>query len=167
MEKYNLKWITLILALFVIQSSFLPLFHIHSVGPDLLLLTLLSYSFFNGKTKGAGCGFFIGIFQDLASGTFFGYNTLTKILIGVGAGSISSRSFRDNFLIPIFLAFMGTIASYLIMLLLTLLQGYRFNLVLHIVEFLPYMLIYNLIFAYPIHFLVRRINGAKKDENKV
>ena len=40
------KWLAFVMAVFVMQSSFLPIIHYNGVGPDLLLLILASYAFF-------------------------------------------------------------------------------------------------------------------------
>lgn len=141
------------LVLFVLQTSFLPLFAVHGVSPDLLLLLTVSFGFLRGVREGALMGFAVGLLQDLATGTFLGVNAFTRLLIGLVCGSFSERVFKEQFFLPIMASVAATAANYFVLALFMLLLGYRFSLVQSIGYTLIPMLIYQLAFAYPIHRL--------------
>lgn len=159
-------WVVFVLLALVMQSSFLPIIHYNGVGPDLMLLIIGSYAFLNGSRKGCFMGFMLGLFQDLATGNFFGINTFSKMIIGFGCGIFSSRVLQDNFIMPISAAVVSTTASYTMAAVIMFLMGYRFNLLSHIPAHLLPMLCYNVIFAYPIHLLVHKIDDYSDDDKK-
>lgn len=159
------KWLAFVMAVFVMQSSFLPIIHYNGVGPDLLLLILASYAFFKGSRMGCFMGFLLGLFQDLATGTFFGVNTFTKMIIGYGCGIFSKRILRDSFILPISASIMSTAAAYLISGSIMLLLGYKFNILIHVTTHLVPMLCYNILLSYPMHAMVRKMIDDP-DENK-
>jgi len=150
--------IGLVLLLYVLQTSFLPLFAVHGVSPDLMLLLTVSFAFLRGVREGALMGFAVGLLQDLSTGTFLGVNAFTRLLIGLVCGSFSDRVFKEQFFLPIMASVAATIANYFILVLLMLLLGYRFDLVHHMGYILIPMLIYQLAFAYPVHRLAYELD---------
>ncbi len=96
-----LGWLVMALGLYVLQSSFLPLIFFHGIGPDLLLLLTISYAFLKGNKLGSFMGFLLGLFEDLATGSFLGVNIFINMLVGFGCGIFSNRVLRDSFILPI------------------------------------------------------------------
>ena len=137
-----LGWLVMALGLYVLQSSFLPLVFFHGIGPDLLLLLTISYAFLKGNKLGSFMGFLLGLFEDL----------------GFGCGTFSNRVLRDSFILPIAASCVGTIASYCVYELVIVLLGYGFYPVAHIQMKLLPMLCYNVIFAWPVHVMVHRMD---------
>ena len=82
-----LGWLVMALGLYVLQSSFLPLVFFHGIGPDLLLLLTISYAFLKGNKLGSFMGFLLGLFEDLATGSFLGVNIFINMLVGFGCGT--------------------------------------------------------------------------------
>lgn len=147
-------WGGLFLLLYVLQSSFLPLVAWRRVSPDLLLLVVVSVSLLRGCRQGVFAGFMAGLLQDLATGTFLGTGILTKMLVGYSCGSFSQRLFREQSCIPVLAALASTVVQYLAMAGLVYMLGFRFDIAEHIINYLPPMLLMNVIFAYPVHKLV-------------
>lgn len=165
MKKFFL-WFAFVALTFVVQSSFLPIIHYEGIGPDLLLLIIGSYSFLNGSRLGCYAGFLIGLFQDIATGTFFGINAFSKLLIGYWCGIFSNRVLQDSFLLPISASVVSTVASYFMMGVIMFLLGYSFNPLIHITTHLVPMLCYNMVFAYPVHVFVHKMVDNSEDKNK-
>ena len=65
-------WALYMVVLYVVQSSLLPLAAWHEISADLLLVAVVSVSFFLGSQGGVMFGFCAGLLQDLATGTFSG-----------------------------------------------------------------------------------------------
>lgn len=166
MLKKFILWVLFVIVIFVIQSSFLPIIHYKGMGPDLLLLVIGSFAFLKGSRMGSFLGFVLGLFQDLATGTFFGVNTFSKMIIGFACGIFSSRVLQDSFLMPISAAVVSTVASYVSVGCIVFLLGYSFNPLVHIPTHLLPMLLYNVIFAYPMHILVHKMVDDQEDKNK-
>lgn len=151
-------WLTFVIAVYVIQSSFFPLIQFHGTGPDLFILLAGSIAFFHGKKVGAFAGFMLGLFQDLATGTFFGINTLTKMFMGYGCGIFYNRVLRDSFFLPLTAAIVNTIAGFVVIEVIMFLLGYGMNFFHHVLYKLLPMLCYNTVFSWPLYCMVRKVN---------
>ena len=157
------KWAIFVVLLYVIQISFLPLISFHGVSADLLLLLTVSFGFLRGAKLGLFMGFFVGLLQDLASGTFFGVNVLIRMIIGFVSGQLSDRVFKEQFFLPVFASLAAVAANYFLTALFIFLLGYRFDILAHIgYTFVP-MICWQLLLAYPIHVLTYWVNEKIHD----
>ncbi len=164
MKKYKF-FVLFFLGLFVLQLSFLPLIAIYGIVPDLLLLATVSFAFLRGSVWGGFIGFALGLLEDLSVGSFFGLHAFTLTLIGLFFGRFSDRVFKEQFFLPITASVAATFAKYLISAVIVYLLGYHFNPLLHMGRVLFILLLFQLIFAYPIHWatfhLDRRIHDPE------
>lgn len=158
------KWAAFAAALFVLQTSILPLLAYHGITADLMLLLTVSFAFLRGAKQGAFMGFSVGLMQDLATGTYFGVNTLARTLMGLLFGQFSDRVFKEQFFLPVLASMAVTILNYFILALLMVLLGYRFNLESHMQQMLVPMLLYQLAFAYPVHYLTYRLDKRLEEK---
>ncbi|MCX7781062.1 MAG: rod shape-determining protein MreD [Negativicutes bacterium] len=150
-------WAALIIVTLALQSALLPVFAFNGIKPDLLLIITVSAGLLYGKEHGVGVGFFAGLVQDLAAGGIFGLNTLTKILIGLLAGSAERKVFKEHILLPLTAMAVTTVLSYGAILVLLMLFGYKVNFVAAAVNNLPPQMLYNMIFSVPLHWVVYRL----------
>ena len=146
-----------VIVLYVIQSSILPLLAWHEISADLLLIAVVSVSFLRGSRDGAAFGFFAGLLQDLATGTFFGVDIFSKMVIGYGCGAFTRHFFKEQYFLPVFSVVAASAANYFIILLFMILLGYRFEWVEQISGLLLPMTAFNAIFALPVHFWTRKM----------
>ena len=165
MKRYRL-FVLFFIVLFALQFSFLPLIAVYGVIPDLLLLATVSYAFLRGSAWGGLVGFGLGLMEDLSVGSFFGLHTFTLTLIGLFFGRFSDRVFKEQFFLPITASVAATVAKYVISAVIVYLLGYRFHPLLHMGRVLFILLIFQLIFAYPIHWatfhLDKRMSEPKR-----
>ncbi|WP_196591337.1 rod shape-determining protein MreD [Pectinatus frisingensis] len=152
--KKNLSWIAVFLIAYVLQTSFLNLFSFKNVNVDLILLLTVSYALTHGYRLGTFAGFCGGLLQDIASGTFLGFNTLSKMIIGFGFGLMIGRVYEGKILLPLVSSVVATAANYVILIIVVLLLGYRINLIQSLYNLLLIPLIYNLVFSYFVHKVV-------------
>ena len=162
MKKYR-YFVLYFLVLFVLQFSFLPLISIYGIVPDLLVLVTVSYAFLRGSAWGALVGFVLGLVQDLSVGSFFGLHAFTLTLIGLFFGRFSDRVFKEQFFLPITASVAATLAKYLISALIIYLLGYHFNPLLHMGRVLFILIIFQLVFAYPIHWSTFQLDKRIRD----
>ncbi len=158
-------WAALICGALVLQTSTLPLIAYKGIGPDLILLIVVAVSFLCGPRIGFFVGFIAGLIQDLVTGTFFGTNIFSKMILGGFCGVFSTKIFKEQFFLPLFSAAGATVMNYLILAVLMLLLGYRFNPILQIQTMLIPMLCYNLMFAWPMYCLVRTVCAKTTEKN--
>lgn len=144
-------WAMMTAGLYVLQASLFPLIAYHGVTVDFLLLMTVSFSFLRGMHQGVLLGFWAGLMQDLASGTFFGIHTFSLSIIALFFGRFSDRVFKEQFFLPVLASIAATALNYFILLLLMLLLGYRFNIISHIQYTLFPMFFYQLAMAYFVH----------------
>ncbi len=163
MKKFSVQALYVIV-LYVIQSSLLPLLAWHEISADLLLVAVVSVSFLQGSRSGAMFGFCAGLLQDLATGTFFGVDIFSKMVIGYGCGAFTRHFFKEQYLLPVFSVIAASVANYFIILLFMILLGYRFDWMEQISGLLLPMTVFNSVFALPVHLWTRKLSerfGAK------
>ena len=145
-------------ALYVLQTSFFPLIAYHGISPNFMLLLTTSFAFLKGMEKGTLMGFATGLLTDLATGTFFGIHTFSYMLMGNLCGRFANRVYKDQFFLPVLASLGITTLNYFILALLMVLLGYRFNPISNVQMTLVPMLIYQLAFAYPVHYFTYKLD---------
>lgn len=151
-------WGTVLIVSLILQSTLLPVLAYAGIHADLLLIVVISLSLLLGKDHGAVIGFTAGLLQDLASGTFFGMNTFSKMILGYFFGMAERQVFKEHMFLPIMAMVCATIGNCFITAVIMLLLGYQFNLFNNMVTMLVPLLAYHVILAFPIHKLIYRIN---------
>ena len=162
--KVFLGWLVLSLVLYVLQTSLMPLIFFRGIGPDLLLLVTISFAFLKGKQQGSFMGFLLGLLEDLATGGFFGVNTLSHMALGYACGIFSNRVLRDSFILPVVAAVVSTTATFCFMELIMALLGYGFYPLTHLKWKLFPMLCYNVVFAWPVHVIVHKVDSLVSEK---
>ncbi len=152
------KMAVFVIVLYVLQTSFFPLLAYHSISPDFMLLVTVSFAFLRGTEKGTLMGFATGLLTDLATGTFFGIHAFSYMLMGNLCGRFANRVYKEQFFLPVFASLGVTALNYFILALLMVLLGYRFNPISNVQMTLVPMLIYQLAFAYPVHYLTYKLD---------
>ena len=103
-------------------------------------------------------GISVDLFQDLASGTFLGIHTLSLVIICILIHKISQLIYKENIFLPIVASVFSTFLNYFIIALFIFLLGYSYNIWL-VINNMIIALIYNLVFAYPVYFIVVKIDA--------
>ena len=152
------KLVAFVIALYVLQTSFFPLMAYHGISPNFMLLLTVSFAFLRGMEQGTFMGFLTGLLTDLATGTFFGIHAFTYLLMGNLCGRFANRVYKDQFFWPVFASLGVTALNCFILALLMVLFGYRFNPISNVQVTLLPMLIYQLAFAYPVHYLTYKLD---------
>jgi len=81
-----------VLALLLLQTTFVPFLSIGGFLPDPLLLWVVYVAIRRGQMEATITGFLVGLLQDAVSMQFFGLSALTKTIAGFVAGYF----FNDN-----------------------------------------------------------------------
>ncbi len=155
--KTVMPWIPLVFIIYVIQSSFLPIISYNGISADLIMLSAVSLSIIHEKYA-VLYGFCIGLFYDLASGTFLGIHTFSFLVICLICSLLSQRIYKENIFLPLAASVSTTILNHFIIAVLIFLLGYDYNIWLVINKILI-SLIYNLIFAYPLYLFILKIDS--------
>ena len=150
-------WLSVIIVTIIIQSTVLPLVAIQGIYPDMLLVVVVSYSLLSGKERGVGMGFFAGLVQDLAFGSVFGANTLSKLAIGYFFGLAERKVFKEHVLLPVATTAVATIVNCFFIFSILSIFGYKIGIIPSIVDNVLPLTLYNLVIAIPVHHLIYRL----------
>ena len=97
---YYLAQILIVLILFSIQTTWLGMFSIGGVVPDLALIWVVYCAVHCSRTMGVGSGVITGILQDSLSGGLLGVNTLSKSFIGLFFSALKDKFYVEG-VIPV------------------------------------------------------------------
>ena len=93
-----LRYVLLMGAALILQSTVLKLVAIAQIRPDLILLALFYIALLEGSYGAAVAGFCGGLVQDVYSPTTMGLNALCKTLIGFSLGYCQRGIFVESLL---------------------------------------------------------------------
>lgn len=159
-------WLLTASLLYVLQSSFFSRIAWHGFAPDLILLFTVSFSFLYGSRFGVWMGFMVGLIMDLASGTFFGFNTFSKMLTGYACGSFSKQVFKEQMILPMTAVSLASVGQYFLFIGILLMMGYSIDVCAYLGRtFIP-MILMNIFPSLLVHFLVREVDARLKEEKQ-
>jgi rod shape-determining protein MreD len=96
---------------FTLHIAFGSSLSLFNAQPNLALLTLLVCCLFCGPRTGAFAGFFTGLLEGSYAAGYLGSFLVTRSLAGWLVGALDERLFRDNPLIAMGIAFLGTLLA--------------------------------------------------------
>lgn len=115
--------VPLLVVVAVIQTSVVPHLAIWGVFADLPLLVVVTWSLLRGAREGVVWGFVAGIAVDSLSGAPFGAATLSLMAAGGLSGLGQATVVRARFLLPSVAAFLASIVSSLVFMLVAQVSG--------------------------------------------
>ena len=156
------QWAILVIILYVLQTSLFPMASYNGISPNFMLLLTVSVAFLMGHRYGVFMGFASGLLQDLLTGSYFGCDIFSYMLIGLLCGKFSDHIFKEQFFLPVMSSFFTAAMHYFIMVMFIYLLGYQLDLKWSLQYTLIPLLCYQFAFAYPIHKLVFEFNKYVK-----
>lgn len=166
MIKKNVIWLLTAAVLYTFQSSFLIRISWNGISAELLLLFIVSFSFLYGSRHGVWMGFCVGLFQDLATGTFFGLNTFSKMVLGYISGNFSKKVFKEQLFLPVVAVGLASLLQYILFMLILFLLGYSFEPMEFNKRCLLPILVMNMIWALPVNYLIRKVHTYLQSEKQ-
>jgi rod shape-determining protein MreD len=104
----------LLILAFLMQSVVSTYLSISGITPDFLLAIVVSYGLLFGWEVGLAGGVIGGLLIDLIAGRYIGLHVLAYGTVGVVAGLVEGRVFKDNILLAPIGGFTGSIVSQVI-----------------------------------------------------
>jgi len=136
-----------------LQSTVIPVLSIGGVRPDLVLVVVVSAALTAGRETGLICGVFGGLLQDLLSVGPFGYNTLSKMLLGFLVGMYERKVNQGSLLLPLLAVAAATVGAAVLAVVFLLAYGQERQIASLLVQVLP-ATAYHILLAVPVHFLI-------------
>ena len=150
--------IPLMIVLGLVETAVLPHFPIFGRTPQLALLVALAWGLLYGIEEGAVWAFFAGIFTDLFSITPVGVSSLA-FMVGVTAVIWAKLALpTSRVLLPLALAGLASIISFLITIILLRLFGTIAD--FQSITVLPTTVLVNILAILPIYWLLFIINRS-------
>ena len=147
-------WAAAVISLFVLEVSLMPYFAFRGVGPDFLLIFAVSLTILQGTRLGVFSAFCFGLLEDIVIGSFFGVHTLAKMTAAFVCGLLCNRVFREQTVLPLVSSLGAATIQYSVILGMVYLLGYNPSVSSTVGDILLPRMVYNFIFALPIHRLV-------------
>lgn len=151
---------TALLVSITLQSTIFARLNLFGITPDLILVITVCYGLLCGPSQGLFMGLAGGLLLDLAGGGILGVNTLTKALLGYGAGYMGKTVFKDNILIPLVVLVTATVTGESISFFFLNLFGWQGRFFNYLYTTVLPLSLCNILPAVPIYlFLLRRMKG--------
>lgn len=154
-----LKTFVLVFAAVVLQSAIVGSIDIAGGTPDLLLVTLVAVSLLRGAIWGAAAGFAAGLLLDTANLARIGETSLLLTVAGYWLGRYGETTGRDRTHAPLLSVAVVTILYTAGALALHVVLGDPVDAGNVLVGALIPGVLLNLILAFPVYALVRRVLG--------
>lgn len=105
MKRKVLFYTFFILVFLLLQTTLLQYIAIVGIVPNILIVFVIITGLLRGNTEGGTVGFFAGLATDMLFGGVLGFYALLGLYLGIAAGSVSRRLFRENLLVAVFFTF--------------------------------------------------------------
>lgn len=103
----------------VLHGTVMPHFTIFGGRLNVLVAVVTAVALAYGALAGLMAGLWIGLLADLVLGTSWGLAALPLVLIGYFTGSLERHIFKDAYLVPVVVGFVGTAFFEIAVLLLS------------------------------------------------
>lgn len=154
-----LKTCALVFVAVVLQSAIVSSIEIFGGTPDLLLLTLVAISLLRGAIWGAAAGFAAGLLFDTANLARLGETALLLTVAGYWIGRYGETTGRDRTHAPLLSVAVVAILYSVGALALHVVLGDPVDASTVLVRVLIPSVLLNLLLAFPVYSLVRRVLG--------
>ena len=158
--KTLIPWFILLFLAYVLQSAFFNVISYNGITVDLILLITIFLSILYDKYA-ILYGFCSGLFLDLASGSFLGIHTFTFLILCILINRLAQFIYKENIFLPLVASLVATILNDFMIAVLIFLLGYDYN-IWQVFNNIIVTLIYNLIFTYPVYYVVVKVNDKKQ-----
>ena len=149
---------------FILQSTVFGYVEFFGIRPNTTLIIVVSVALLRSDVEGAVTGFFAGLLQDIVFGWAIGLNALLYMCIGAVCGKPFKDFYRENYLLPIFLAAGATAFYEFGIFIATFLFRGRLDMLYYIQRIILPSLSYNAFLAFPVYRIIYSLN--KFLENK-
>ncbi len=118
-----------------------------NIIPDLILIMVISYGLLRGPDEGLFFGLAAGLFLDLVAGGVIGIQMLSKTAAGFAAGLLEKTIFKDNLLVPVIAALVGTLVLESLNVFMHLSFHGNYNFWMLLISAIIPLALYNAVFA--------------------
>jgi rod shape-determining protein MreD len=154
-----LKTAVLLFFAVVVQVTIVGTIGIFGGSPDLVLVTLVAVALLNGAIFGAVSGFWAGLLLDVSMLETLGLTSLLLTLVGFWIGRYGETTGRGRAHAPLLSVAVVTVLYAVGGLILHFMLGDPASARVTLVDALPPEIVLNLVLAFPVFALCRRLFG--------
>lgn len=150
----------ILLAVFILQSTLIRDLQIRGIIPNMMIITIVSFSLLRGKIDGAIAGFVLGLLQDIFFGEVVGFYASIYLYIGYFTGYLYMNFYKDSILVPIGVIATSDVVVNLFVFFFTFLFRGKLNFYNYLGKIIIPELIYTLFFGFLFYRLLYMINAV-------
>ena len=150
----------------VIQSTILQNFSINGIIPNTAIIIVVSMALLRGSTEGAACGIAAGFLQDAFFGSSIGYYALLGMLLGFFAGKFNKGFYRENYVLPVIVGIVSTVAYESCIFLTSVLFSGNVMYFYFLLNVILPETVYNAVTTIIIYRILFSINGYLEEKEK-
>lgn len=124
MKRRLLFYSFFIIIILLLQTTLLKYAAIYGVTPNILIVFVIVTALIRGNVEGGFTGFFAGLAVDMLFGSVLGFYAMLGFYLGIAAGSINRRLFRENLLVVLFFTFVYSVVYEMVVYIInTIMSG--------------------------------------------
>lgn len=156
-----------ILMILLLQTTLLHYAAIYGVMPNILIVFVIVTALLRGNVEGGVVGFFAGLALDMLFGSVLGFYALLGFYLGIAAGSINRRLFRENLLVVLFFTFVYSVIYETVVYILNTIMSGHIDLLYPLTRVILPEAVYNCAVAVLIYALLIRADKRFADTGKL
>lgn len=110
MKRKILFYFFYIFVFILLQTTLLKYAEIFGVIPNIPIVFIIVTALLRGNVEGGAVGFFTGLAVDMLFGEVLGFYALMGLYLGIIAGSLNRRLFRENLVVVVFFTFVYSVS---------------------------------------------------------
>lgn len=151
----------------LLQTTLLDYAAIYSVTPNILIVFVIVTALIRGNAEGGAVGFFAGLAVDMLFGSVLGFYALLGFYLGIAAGSINRRLFRENLLVVLFFTFVYSVVYETVVYILNTIMSGNIELLNPLTRVILPEAVYNSAVAVLIYALLIRADRRFAEAGKL
>jgi rod shape-determining protein MreD len=156
-----------IILFLVLQTTLLDYAAIYGIKPNLIVVFIIVTALVRGNVEGGAVGFFSGLAMDMLFGTVLGFYALLGLYLGIAAGSVNRRLFRENLLVVLFFTFMYSVIYELVVYILNTIMSGNIELLYPLTGIILPEASYNCVAAVLVYALLIRVDRRFTETGKI
>lgn len=113
----------LLIVMHVLESTLFQYIRIGGVGPNFMIMIIVSFALLRGSKEGMFIGACAGLLYDISFGLHIGPTLISYMLIGFVCGRLNRNFYRENFIIPFICTFGGSLFYSVVNIIAFILRG--------------------------------------------
>lgn len=155
-----------IIICFLLQSTVFQRLSFVSISPNLLIVVTAAFGFMRGRKEGLFVGFFCGLLMDVFFGPVLGFYALLYMYVGFINGIFKKIFYPEDVKLPIFLMAASDLSFNIIIYFIMFLFRGRFEFGYYFIHVMIPELVYTMIVAVVIYFILLKINQKLEEIEK-